>query len=76
MADLFDQGRLERIASDALRSCIKAHGPVTKEYIGSAAKRMASAVRGMILSDYRHSDAESAEVIRLQKELDELKTRY
>lgn len=30
----------EKQISGALRSCIDAHGPITKEFIGSAAKRI------------------------------------
>ena len=33
-------GQLEHEVAGALRSCIDAHGPITKQWIGSAAKRI------------------------------------
>ena len=33
-----------RVISGALKSCIDAHGPITKEWLGSAAKRVRKAL--------------------------------
>lgn len=37
-----DRPRLERIVVGCLRATILAHGPITEEWIGSAAKRVAA----------------------------------
>lgn len=42
------EAHLNRIIAGQLRSCIKAHGPITLEFIGSAAKRIANDLLGMI----------------------------
>ncbi len=39
---------LERIIAGALRAAIKDHGPITLEWIGSAAKRVAGQLRGAV----------------------------
>ena len=44
-----------RVISGALKSCIDAHGPISKEWVGSAAKRVRRA-----LSSAQH-DARRAE---------------
>lgn len=40
-----DRARIERLVAGALRSCIEAHGPITPEWIGSAAKRVISQLK-------------------------------
>lgn len=35
-----DRKKLERLLAGAMKSCIDAHGPITREWTGSAAKRM------------------------------------
>lgn len=42
------RSRLESQVAGALRSCIDAHGPITKAYLGSAAKRAVAAVAAFI----------------------------
>ena len=34
-----ERGRLESKIAGSLKSCISAHGPITKKWVGSAAKR-------------------------------------
>ncbi len=46
--ELFEIGHLERVVSGGLISCIKAHGPVTRNFVGSAAKRIAQNLRGQL----------------------------
>jgi hypothetical protein len=40
-----DPRQLEREIAGALRSTIHAHGPITEDFIGSATKRIALAIR-------------------------------
>lgn len=40
MKDQLLQARIEKRIAGGLRSCINDHGPITKEFIGSAAKRI------------------------------------
>lgn len=42
------ESHLNRIIAGQLRSCIKAHGNITPELIGSAAKRIANSLLGEI----------------------------
>lgn len=42
----YDRAALERKIAGALRNTIHAHGPITPEHIGSAAKRVYKAVVG------------------------------
>lgn len=35
-----DRKQLERLLAGAMKSCIDAHGPITRDWTGSAAKRM------------------------------------
>jgi len=79
--DLFKQGPLEGILSGALRDTIIAHGPVTRQTIGSFAKRAAARFRGQLVDSFKN-DAEkvpctvhSEQILRLQKEVEELKKR-
>lgn len=46
---LFEIGPLERLVSGGLRACIKAHGPIDRKWIGSAAKRIAQSIRGSLV---------------------------
>ncbi len=41
------ESHLNRIIAGQLRACIKTHGPITLEFIGSAAKRIANQLLGM-----------------------------
>jgi hypothetical protein len=79
--DLFKQGPLEGIVSAALRDTIIAHGPVTRDWIGSASKRVVAAFRGRVL-DLVKTDKEavvcsahSEQIEKLQKEVEELRSR-
>lgn len=59
---------LNGIICGALRDCIGAHGPITKELVGSASKRVIG-----VLRSYRPKDIADAasqdEILRLQREL-------
>jgi hypothetical protein len=44
---------LLRIVNGALRSCIDAHGDITKEWIGSASKRIESMIRGFLNNEFK-----------------------
>lgn len=44
---------LDRVIAGALRSCIDAHGPITKYETGSAAKRVRKAINGTWKQDRR-----------------------
>lgn len=79
--DLFKQGPLEGIISGSLRDTIAAHGPITRDWIGSAAKRIAAAFRGRTL-DLFNADKEKLacvahdeQIVNLQKEVEELRIR-
>lgn len=43
---IFDEGVLNKIVSVAIRDSIKAHGPITPNTVGSAAKRIAGSLQG------------------------------
>lgn len=43
--DLVDRPQLERLLAAGIKSCIHDHGPITKELIGSATKRIIFAIR-------------------------------
>jgi len=45
LIDLNDRKKFEKRIADALRQTIEAHGPITKEWIGSASKRVVAAVK-------------------------------
>lgn len=47
MEDWFDRPTVEKAIAGAIKSCIIAHGPVTPEFIGSAAKRVFGQLRGI-----------------------------
>lgn len=40
VAEEITRKQLERMLAGAMKSCIDAHGPITREWTGSAAKRM------------------------------------
>jgi len=40
-----DRAKLERRIAGALRSTVDAHGPITKQWVGSAAKRVVSEIK-------------------------------
>ncbi len=42
------EAHLNRIIAGQLRSCIYAHGPISNEFIGSAAKRISTALLAML----------------------------
>lgn len=79
--DLFKQGPLEGIVSSCIRDTIIAHGPVTRETVGSASKRIVAAFRGRVLDIFRsHHEklpvvSQSEQILQLQKEVSELKNR-
>lgn len=79
--DLFKQGPLESIVSAALRDTINAHGPITREWIGSASKRAVAAFRGRLLDLFKAEEnkvscvAHSEQIERLKKEVEELQKR-
>jgi hypothetical protein len=41
----FDRRAVERAVSDALKMTIDAHGPITREWVGSAAKRIVALLK-------------------------------
>jgi hypothetical protein len=42
-----DRAKFERRVAGALRSTIDAHGPITKQWIGSATKRIVSEIKAL-----------------------------
>lgn len=42
-----DRAKLERQIAGVLRSTIDAHGPITREWVGSAAKRVISQLKAI-----------------------------
>jgi len=44
---------LLRIVNGAMRSCIEAHGDITKEWIGSASKRIDTMIRGFLKNEFK-----------------------
>ena len=52
--------RLERMALGVLRSTIDAHGPITMNHIGSAARRLAAQWQSLVKQ--RHEQRESAAI--------------
>ena len=79
--DLFKLGPLEGIVSGCIRDAIIAHGPVTRETVGSVSKRIVAAFRGRVLDIFRsHHEklpvvSQSEEILQLQKEVAELTTQ-
>lgn len=79
--DLFKQGPLEGVVSGCIRDTIIAHGPVTRETVGSASKRIVASFRGRVLDFFRsHHEklpvaAQSEKILQLQKEVAELTNR-
>lgn len=47
---LSQPGWLEGVVKGALKSCITAHGPITKDWTQSATKRIVGQIRGELLS--------------------------
>lgn len=43
--DLNERGKFEKRITDALRQTIAVHGPITKEWIGSASKRIIATIK-------------------------------
>ena len=62
-----DDKTLMNLINGALRNCIIDHGPVTKQYVSSASKRIANAVEGhvceMLKRDLRDKMEPSATVV-------------
>lgn len=46
------KNRYERVICGALRDCIKAHGPINLEFLGSASRRVISRLIPEIERDY------------------------
>ena len=67
---LFEIGHLEKIISWGLRSCIHAHGPITREWIGSAAKRVAQNIRGQLIQ-YAGQTSQDIALAKYKQELAE-----
>ena len=79
--DLFKQGPLEGMVSGCIRDTIIAHGPVTRETVGSASKRIVASFRGRAMDIFRtyHEKlpavSQSEQILQLQKEVAELTNR-
>lgn len=56
--ELWKQHRLLRSINEGLRHCIRDHGPITKEEIGSAGKRILARVRNTIDSNFEPGEKE------------------
>lgn len=63
---LFQSGPLERTVSKAIRDAIHAHGPITHQNNGSAAKRVSQAVRGFLQNF--NATALQAELLEREKQ--------
>jgi hypothetical protein len=66
---LFEIGHLERIVSGGLISCIKAHGPVTRNFVGSATKRIAQNLRGQLKQFAGAAHNRSASLAKYKQDL-------
>jgi len=59
---------LERMVSGALRSCIDAHGPITRHRIGSAAKRIAHQIAADLAGRREFYDVpEDTRIVRIYR---------
>ncbi len=69
---------LEKVVAGCVRDTIRAHGPVDKERIGSAAKRIAHQIFGELKAAAGKGDGHEvceAKVAELQKEVKRLERR-
>ena len=68
---------IDIIIAGAIRTAIHAHGPITKEWIGSATKRIAQQLRGSLIAKARdlQKAAFDAAVDKIKKENGDLRNR-
>jgi hypothetical protein len=77
---MFEIGPLERLVSGCVRNAINAHGPITKELIGSATDRIVGQLRAqmLVLQDLPGflEEIQAQIVIETKKDLQELTEKY
>ena len=76
--EFFREGQIERVISGGLLDSITTHGPITKNLVNSAAKRMANQLRAFIVQYGEQKLIDKAQQITTQKQeqyMNELKER-
>ena len=73
MPDPLERGPLESMVAGALKECIAAHGPITKESLSSAAKRVVGGLLGRLKAVAKEELAASAATLVLRQNDDEYK---
>jgi uncharacterized coiled-coil protein SlyX len=78
MLDMFEEGNFEKMCTGILSSTIEAHGPITHQTKGSAAKRFACQFRAF-LKQFHTEDIKDASIVaeieELNKELNKSKAK-
>jgi len=63
----FQPDALQRLVNGALKDCVSVHGPITKNLISSASRRVVGQIRGRILEITRQNMTDA--LIEAQKKL-------
>ena len=67
---MIEENTLRRMVSGCLRQCIEAHGPITKDFIGSAQKRISNQILGHLENEFRIEALEKMKK-KVRKEVEE-----